>query len=183
MFKILCIGFVAIVVILAIVIALQPSAFRITRSSAFDAPPGAVFEQVNNFHNWNEWSPWARIDPNARYTFTGPEVGPGSSLAWAGNNQVGEGRMTITDSRPDERVVMKLEFLKPFTATHAAEFTFTPEGEQTRMTWSMSGKNNFLGKTMSLVMNCEKMIGGQFEQGFANLRSIVESQGRLTAAE
>lgn len=183
MFKILCIGFVAIVVILAIVIALQPSAFRITRSSAFDAPPGAVFEQVNNFHNWNEWSPWARMDPNARYTFTGPEVGPGSSLAWSGNNQVGEGRMTITDSRPDERVVMKLEFLKPFTATHAAEFTFTPEGEQTRMTWSMSGENNFLGKAMSLVMNCEKMIGGQFEQGFANLRSIVESQGRLTAAE
>jgi len=181
MIKLLCIGFAAIVLILAIVIALQPSAFRITRSAAFDAPPTVVFDRVNDLHHWNEWSPWARMDPNASYTFTGPNAGPGARLAWAGNKQVGEGRMTITQSEPGERIVMKLEFLKPFTATHTTEFTFAPEGDQTRMTWSMSGKNSFVGKAVSLVMNCDKMIGRQFDDGFANLRSIVEPQGRLTA--
>jgi hypothetical protein len=182
MLKAICLSLVAILVVLAIIIALQPSAFRITRSAAFDAPTGAVFEQVNNLHRWNEWSPWAKMDPDARYTFAGPESGVGASLAWAGNNQVGEGRMTIIESQPGERVVMKLEFFKPFTATNTTEFTFAPEGDQTRATWSMSGTKNFVCKAMGLVMNCDEMCGGQFEQGFANLRSMVEPQGQLTAA-
>ena len=183
MLKFFLIGLAAILLLLVLIVALRPSDFRITRSATFAVPPPILFEHVNDLHRWNDWSPWAKLDPNARYTYSGSETGPGARLAWIGNNQVGEGRMTIVDSLPTERVRMKLEFIKPFAATNTAEFTFTPEGDQTRITWSMFGKNNFMCKAMSLVMNCEKMVGGQFEQGFANLRSIVESHGRLIAAE
>jgi hypothetical protein len=99
----------------------------------------------------------------------------GALFKWAGNNQVGEGTMTITESRPSELIRIKLEFLKPFAATNASEFTFTPQGNQTVVTWSMSGKNNLIGKAMSLVMNCDKMVGGQFERGLASMKSVVES--------
>jgi uncharacterized protein YndB with AHSA1/START domain len=174
MLQFILIGLAAIIVIFLIVAALQPADFRITRSATIAAPPSAVFEQINDFHKWNDWSPWAKMDPNAKNSFEGPPAGVGAGFAWAGNNQVGEGRMTITDSRPNELVRMKLEFFKPFTATNVAEFTLKPEGSQTAITWSMSGTNGFMGKAMSLIMNCDKMVGGQFEQGFANLKAIVE---------
>ena len=181
MLKFILLGVAAIVVLFLVIVALRPSDFRITRSATFIAPPAALFEQFNDLHHWNAWSPWARLDPGARYSFSGPDAGPGSTLAWAGNNQVGEGRMTIVESIAAERVRMKLEFLKPFTATNTAEFTFIPEGDSTRVIWTMSGKNNFIGKAMSLVMNCEEMCGRQFEQGFVNLRERVEPNAALTA--
>src|SRR5215217_6975217 len=114
MLKFTLIGLAAILLVFLVTVALQPSGFRIVRSAIFDAPPSAVFEQVNDLRHWNEWSPWARLDPNAGYTFSGPAAGAGARLAWVGNKQVGEGRMTITDSRPEERVIMRLEFFKPF---------------------------------------------------------------------
>ncbi|MEA3208697.1 MAG: hypothetical protein QOE70_1754 [Chthoniobacter sp.] len=178
MLKYILLGLAAIIVIFLIVVAFQPADFRISRSAIVAAPPAAVFEQVNDFHKWNAWSPWAKLDPNAKNTFEGPPAGVGAGFAWAGNNEVGEGRMTITESEPNELVLMKLEFIKPFAATNITEFTFKPEGNQTAVTWSMSGHNNFIGKAMSLIMNCDKMVGGQFEQGFANLKAIVESPAR-----
>ena len=175
MLKIALISLAVLVVIFLIVAAMQPSDFRITRSAIFAAPATVVFEQVNDFHKWNAWSPWAKMDPDAKNTFEGPPAGIGSGFRWAGNNKVGEGHMTITDSTPDSRIAIRLEFIKPFAAVNTTEFTFKPEGDQTAVTWTMSGKNSFMAKAVTLVMNCDKMVGGQFEQGLANLRPIVET--------
>jgi uncharacterized protein YndB with AHSA1/START domain len=168
------IGLAAVIVLFLIVVALQPADFRVTRSASIAAPPEILFEYVNDLHKWNEWSPWARMDPNSKITYSGLVSGPGASFTWAGG-KVGEGRMTITKTQPPERVLTELEFIKPFRATNTVEFTFQPEGDRTAMTWDMSGKNNFMGKAFGLIMNCEKMCGGQFEQGFANLKAIVET--------
>src|SRR4029079_18322294 len=100
----------AIVVLFLIVVALQPSDFRISRSAKMAAPPAAVFAQVNDYHNWDAWSPWAKLDPNAQVTFEGPTSGVGAKFIWSGNDKVGQGQQTITESRPDELVQIKLEF-------------------------------------------------------------------------
>jgi uncharacterized protein YndB with AHSA1/START domain len=174
MWKIIVPAVVVIVVLFMVMVAMRPADFRITRTGRISAPVGLVFDNVNDLHKWEAWSPWAKMDPNARNTFGGPLDGPGSSMEWAGNNKVGAGRMTILESRPGEAIRIKLEFFKPFKATNLAEFTFKPEGDQTAVTWSMSGKNNFMGKAIGLLMNCGKMIGGQFEQGLANLNSVSQ---------
>ena len=136
-------------IIFFIVAAMQPSDFRITRTDKITAPASAVFAQVNDLHKWDAWSPWAKLDPEATNSFEGPASGAGAIMRWAGNNKVGQGSMTIMESRPDEFIQFKLEFLKPFTATNTAEFTFTSENDQTTVTWSMYGKNNFMGKAMA----------------------------------
>ncbi len=165
---------VVIVVAFAVIVALQPADFRVTRSAAIAAPPEKVFSQVNNLHQWEAWSPWAKLDPAAKNTYEGPAAGVGAAFAWSGNRDVGEGRMTITESRPNEMIRMNLEFIKPFKATNTTEFTFRPEGNQTVVTWTMSGKNNFISKAIGLFMDCEKMVGGQFEKGLAQMKSIAE---------
>ncbi len=162
-----------IVALLVVVINSQPTDFRITRSATLSAPAPAVFAQVNDLHKWKAWSPWAKMDPNATETHEGPAAGTGAAMRWSGNRKIGEGSMTITNSHPNELIGMRLEFLKPFAVTNTAEFTFKPQGNQTVMTWSMSGHNTFMGKAMGLVINCDKMVGGMFEQGMANLQSIV----------
>ncbi len=164
-----------IVIVFVVVVARQPSEFRIARSITISASPSAVFSQVNDFHNWEAWSPWAKLDPAAKESYAGPSAGTGAIYAWAGNNQVGEGRMTITERHPNDLIRIKLEFDKPFKATNTAEFAFQPHGNQTVVTWSMFGKNNFMSKAMGLVMNCDKMVGGQFEKGLAQLKTIAES--------
>ena len=164
-----------IVALFVIVVASRPSNFRISRSVNISAPPEAAFEQVNDLHRWQEMSPYAKLDPAAIYTFDGPPAGTGASLAWTGNSRVGEGRMTITHSRPNELVRMNLAFLKPFKATNTVEFTFEREGEQTKATWSMFGKSKFMCKAMGLVMNMDKMCGSQFEEGLANMKRIAEA--------
>jgi uncharacterized protein YndB with AHSA1/START domain len=172
------IGLAALVVLLVVVVALQPSEFRITRTTTVAAPPSAVFAQVNDLHKWEAWSPWAKLDPAARNTFDGAPAGAGAVFAWAGNSTVGEGRMTITESRPNELVRIRLEFMKPFAATNTAEFTFKPDGERTAVTWSMFGHNNFIGKAVCLVMNMDKTLGGEFDKGLAAMKSVAEAAAR-----
>jgi Polyketide cyclase / dehydrase and lipid transport len=174
MLKIVLITLAVILVVLAVIIALQPADFRVARSTAISAPPPAVFAQVNDFHKWEAWNPWGKIDPAMKQAYEGAPVGPGASYTWAGNNEVGEGRMTITESRPNELIRVKLEFFKPFAATNTAEFTFKPEGNQTAVTWSMFGEKNFMAKAVHLFMNMDKMIGGQFEKGLASLKVVAE---------
>ena len=164
-----------IVIVFVVVVAMQPSEFRVARSATMSAPPPAVFTQVNDFHKWEAWNPWGKIDPAMKQTYEGAPAGPGAIYTWSGNNEVGEGRMTITDSRPSELIRVKLEFFKPFAATNTAEFTFKPEGNQTLVTWSMFGEKNFMAKAIHLVMNMDKMIGGQFEKGLADMKSVVEA--------
>jgi hypothetical protein len=169
---------VLVVGVLAAIVALQPSEFRIERSATIAAPAPVVFAQVNDFHNWQAWSPWAKLDPAVKNSFAGSSAGRGAAFAWAGNSQVGEGRMTITESRPSELVRIKLEFLKPFEATNTAEFTFKPQGERTAVTWSMYGHNNFVGRAVALFVNMDKALGGEFEKGLASMKSVAEASAK-----
>jgi hypothetical protein len=144
---------VAVVILgFVIVVAFQPADFRIVRTATISASPADVFPQVNDFHQWPAWSPWAKLDPAMTQTYEGPQAGVGASTTWNGNNQVGEGRMTIMESRPSDLIRIKLEFKRPFKATNTAEFTFKPAGNQTAAEWSMIGQRNFMFKAMGLFM-------------------------------
>jgi Polyketide cyclase / dehydrase and lipid transport len=168
------IALAVIVVVLIVIVALQPSDFRVTRSATMSAPAPAAFAQVNDFHKWEAWNPWGKIDPAMKQTYEGTPAGTGAIYSWIGNNEVGEGRMTIIESHPSDLIRIKLEFFKPFAANNTAEFTFKPEGNQTVVTWSMSGDKNFMAKAIHLFINMDKMIGGQFDKGLAEMKSIVE---------
>jgi hypothetical protein len=175
MFKKILIALAVIIVIFVIVVALRPAEYRVVRSASVSAPPSTVFPQVNDFHNWTAWSPWAKLDPAMKQTYDGAPAGKGAVYAWAGNSKVGEGRMTITDSHPNDLVRIKLDFIKPFASTADTEFIFKPEGEQTLVTWTMSGHNNFMSKMFGVFVNMDKMIGGDFEKGLAQMKSVVEA--------
>jgi len=169
------IAIVVVVVLFVVIVATRPSEFRITRKATMSAPASAIFAQVNDFHNWDVWSPWAKLDPNMKHTFEGPASGVGASHSWSGNNKVGEGNATITESQPHDRIVIRLEFLRPFTATNTAEFLFQPTGNQTAVTWNMYGTNNFMGKAFGMIMNMDKMVGRDFEKGLASMKTLVET--------
>ena len=124
------------------------------------------------------WSPWLKFDPNVKITHEGPPAGNGAIESWEGNKNVGAGRMTVVESRPNELVRLKLEFFRPFAATNMAEFTFQPQSNGTNVTWAMTGQKNFMTKAMDLVMNMDKMIGGNFDKGLADLKTIAESEAR-----
>ena len=169
------IAIAVIAIVFVVVVAMQPSEFRVARSATMSAPAPAVFAQVNDFHEWEAWNPWGKIDPAMKQTYEAAPAGIGAIYTWVGNKNVGEGRMTLTESRPSDLIRIKLEFFKPFAGTNIAEFTFKPAGNQTAVTWSMAGKNNFMAKAIHLFMNMDKMIGGQFEKGLAEMKSIVEA--------
>ena len=168
-------AFAALLVIFLIVVAMQPPTFRISRSATMAAPAAAIFPHVNELKKWQPWSPWMKLDPNAKSTFEGPAGGKGAVMTWAGNNEVGEGKMTILESKPNELIRFRLDFYKPMAGTSEAEFTFKPEGAGTMVTWSMSGKNNFIAKAMCMIMNMDKMVGGPFEKGLASIKAVVET--------
>lgn len=175
MIQSLAIGIAAVVVLVAGIVALQPAGFRVTRTAVIAAPAPAVFAQVNDFRNWDAWSPYARRDPAMRKTFDGAPAGVGAAYTWAGNREVGEGRSTIVESRPPELIRIRLDFVKPFATTCLAEFTFEPRGGGTAVTWSLTGTRNFVAKAMGLVMNMDRMVGGDFEAGLAQLKAVVEA--------
>lgn len=168
------IGLAAVILILVIIVASRPAEFSYQRSTTIAAPPSVIFPHLNDLHKWQAWSPWAKKDPNAKETFEGPATGVGSSMAWAGNNDVGEGKMTIVESKPDQSVQYQLDFIKPFAGTNLADFTFKPEGGNTLVTWTMRGKNTFFFKAFGLFVDCDKMIGSDFEKGLADLKILVE---------
>ena len=175
------IGLAAIIGLFIVIVASRPSDFNVTRSAAIAAPPEQVFPYVNELRNWEAWNPWGNLDPNCRMTYDGPPAGVGASYTWAGNSKVGEGRNTITESRPSELVRFRLEFARPVKATNIAEFTFQPEGDETIVSWTMSGKHNFIGRAFGLVVSCDQMLGGQFEKGLAQMKSLVEAAAAKTA--
>ena len=169
---------IAVGVILAMflaIVALQPADYRVSRSAAIKAPPAEVFAQVNDLRSMNAWSPWLEPDPQAKLSYDGPAAGTGALFSWDGNNHVGAGRLTIIDSRPNDLIRIKLDFLRPFASSADAEFTFKPEGDQTVVTWTMTGRKIFLTKLFCLFMSMDKMIGGNFEKGLATMKSRVES--------
>ncbi|MEO5713709.1 MAG: SRPBCC family protein [Luteolibacter sp.] len=169
----LLIAFGLAIVVLLIVIALRPNDFRYSRSATIAAPAAVLFEQVSDLHKFQNWNPWAKVDPNAKITFAGPTSGVGAAYSWAGNNDVGEGTMTAIESRPPELARFRMEFRKPMSGISTAEFTFKPDGDKTLVTWSMFGPNNFMGKAMGLFIDCDKMVGDQFAKGLVNLAEVA----------
>jgi len=176
MFKKILLVLVLMIAGFAAYVAMQPDEYRVERSATMAAAPAEVFAQVNDFHKWDVWSPWVKLDPNAKVSYEGPASGAGAIFRWDGNAEVGKGSMTILESKPNELVRIKLDFVKPMEDTATTEFTLKPEGENTVTTWSMYGTRDFIGKAVCSVMDMEKMIGGNYEEGLANIKRIVEAQ-------
>jgi len=172
------IALAVIVVGLVVVVALQPRDYRVSRSITIAAPAPVVFAQVNDFHKWAAWSPWATIDPAMKQIYEGAPAGAGAAYRWSGNREVGEGRMTIVESRPPELIRVTLDFEKPLKGTSVAEFSFRPEGDRTVVTWSMTGEKTFVAKAIHLVLGVERLIGQQFEKGLAAMKTVAEAAPR-----
>jgi hypothetical protein len=170
----LALGFIGL--LLVVIIAGRTDEFKVTRSANISAAPSFVFPLVNCLRLWEAWSPWARLDPNAKSVFEGPAEGVGAVMRWAGNKKIGAGSMTITESRAFELIRIRLEFLKPFPATNTAEFLFQPAGDQTVVAWTMRGRNNFFAKVFGLFVNCEAMVGRDFETGLAAMKTAAEAR-------
>ncbi len=153
----------------------QPAQYRVERRISVSADPTAVFACINDFHRWDEWSPWAKIDPAMKQSFEGASAGQGAIYRWAGNDDVGEGSMTILESAPPSRIAIRLEFLKPFASTSRTTFQIRPDGASTQVEWAMEGENDFMGKLFSLVTGgMDKAIGPDFERGLAKLKVAAE---------
>lgn len=168
-------GVIALLVAaLLIYAAMQSADFTVARSTTIAAPPEVVFAEVDDLRRWQDWSPWAKLDPHARAEFTGPEKGEGAAFVWSGNSRIGTGAMTIVESRPHERIRIRLDFLKPMRATNEALFSFQPDGAGTRVQWQMTGQNSFAGRLACTVMNMDKAVGGEFEKGLAAMKAKIE---------
>lgn len=180
MLKNLLIGFVSAMSAFLTYVWMQPAAYSVARSTTIAAPPAAVFPHVNDLKKFDAWSPWAKKDPSARVAYSAVTAGEGASFAWSGNKEVGEGKMTIVESRPNERVAMRLEFVKPFTGTSGAALALQPAGEGTSVTWTLSGENAFFERAamMMLGVKMEEMIGADYEKGLANLKAVVEASAK-----
>jgi uncharacterized protein YndB with AHSA1/START domain len=184
MFKKILIGLVVALAAFAGVVATRPSTFSVQRSATIQASPNYAFELVNDFHQWEQWSPWEKLDPSMRRTFDGATTGVGAKYGWTGNDQVGEGQMTIEESKPNELVRIKLEFIKPWPATSNTTFSFQslPEGGVS-LTWKMDGNNDFVGKAFSLFMDMDGMIGKDFEKGLASIKTAAEAKAKKVTEE
>lgn len=166
---------VAALVLVALLALRKPDSFRVERQTLVQAPPERVFAQINDIERMRSWNPWERKDPSVRGTYGATRVGVGAHYAWV-SEQVGDGSMTITESTPVSRVVFRLDFLKPMTATNQAVYTLTPEGSGTRVSWAMTGPSPFVTKVMQVVMDFDQMIGRDFEAGLSALKAQAETR-------
>jgi Polyketide cyclase / dehydrase and lipid transport len=164
---------VAVVGLLAFA-ATRPNSFSVQRSAVIKAPPEKIHALINAFTNWPRWSPWEKLDPAMQRTLGGPPAGVGSSYAWSGNSQAGAGRMEITDSQAPGKVVIQLDFIKPFEGHNIAEFTLVPQGDATQVNWRMYGPSPFISKLMGVFVSMDALIGKDFEAGLANLKAVAE---------
>jgi carbon monoxide dehydrogenase subunit G len=173
------VALLVIAVIVILLIALQkPDTFRVQRSIGIKAPPDKIFPFISDFSNWPSWSPYEKKDPAMQRTMgnAAPGAAPagkGATYEWNGDKNVGHGRMEILEAQP-EKIVIKLDFYTPFEAHNTAEFTLVPKGAETEVTWAMHGPAPLMNKVMSTLMNLDKMVGGDFEVGLANLKTLAE---------
>lgn len=153
--------------------ATRPDIFRVERSISVKAPPQKIHALIDDFSQWGAWSPYEKKDPAMKRTFSGPDAGKGAVYAWDGDKNIGAGRMEILESVP-ERIVIKLDFVRPFEANNTAEFIMRPKGADTDVTWTMYGPNLFIGKVIGLFLNMDKMVGTDFEAGLTDLKKTAE---------
>ena len=154
--------------------ATRPGTLHVERSATINAAPEKIFPLINDFHQWGGWSPYEKIDPAMKRTYSGSPEGKGAVYEWVGNSEVGSGRMEITDTSQPSRVTIKLDFTAPLEGHNVAQFTLAPEGGSTRVTWTMDGPTPYIGKLIGVFMNMDTMIGGAFDEGLANLKRIAE---------
>jgi uncharacterized protein YndB with AHSA1/START domain len=181
MFEIIAIIAIVLAIAIAIVLILaatKPGTFSVRRATTVKAPPEKIFSLINDFHQWGTWSPYENKDPAMKRSYSGAESGKGAVYAWDGNNNVGSGRMEILDTSTPTKIVIKLDFFKPFEGHNTAEFTMLPQGDATNVTtnvtWLMHGPAPFMSKVMQVFMNIDNMVGKDFEIGLANLKRLTE---------
>jgi uncharacterized protein YndB with AHSA1/START domain len=174
MIKTIVIVLVVAVAAIFVYAATKPDAFRVQRATSIKAPPEKVFALINDFHKWAGWSPWEKLDPEMKRTHSGVAEGKGAVYAWEGNSKVGAGRMEIKESSPSSKIVIKLDFIKPFEGHNTAEYTLETKGDSTDVTWAMYGPAPFISKVMQVFVSMDSMIGKDFETGLANMKSIAE---------
>ncbi len=170
-------GIVVAVAVIAILIfaASKPATYHVERSTTIVATPDKISPLVADFHNWDQWSPWAKLDPNMRVSYSGAPAGQGAIYEWQGNSKVGKGRMEILAAEPTLTSI-KLDFLSPFESHNRTNFILEPQGTTTRVTWAMDGPNTFASKLMSVFVSMDKMIGKDFDSGLSQLKSAAEKQ-------
>jgi uncharacterized protein YndB with AHSA1/START domain len=177
MFEVVMIIAITVAIAIAIVLILaatKPDTFSVRRVTTVRAPPEKIFPLINDFQQWGTWSPWEDKDPAMKRTYSGAGSGKGAVYAWDGNKNVGTGRMEILEVSAPSKIVIKLDFFKPFEAHNTAEFTMLPQGDATTLTWLMHGPAPFMSKVMQVFMNMDKMIGKDFEAGLAKLKKLTE---------
>ena len=169
-----------ILVVLAVAVAgvlafaaTKPDSFSVQRAASIKAPPEKISAVLSDFRAWDAWSPWEKVDPKMKRSYSGEPKGKGAKYAWAGNSEVGEGSMTITDAQPS-RVALDLDFVKPFEGHNKVVFTLAPKGDATEVTWSMSGPSPYVTKVIQVFCDMDGMIGKQFESGLADLKAVAE---------
>ena len=172
-----------LIVVFLIVVTTRPETFEIKRSLLINAPAEVIYDQVDDFRSWSAWSPWEKMDPAMKRTFNEVPSGVGAGYHWVGNKDVGEGSMKITDVKPNEHVGLDLNFIAPFEAKNRTDLDLVPSGAGTTVTWTMSGKNNFMAKAMGMFMDMDKMVGPDFEKGLASMKTIAETEAAKRAAE
>jgi hypothetical protein len=166
-----------VVVLLAAVLifaATRPDTFRVQRATSIKAPPEKIFPLVNDIHNYGSWSPYEKLDPAMKRTYSGAADGKGAVYEWESNGRAGKGRMEITESIPPSKVTIKLDFIKPFEAHNIVDFTLEGKGDFTNVTWAMHGPNPYIAKVIHIFFSMDSMVGKDFETGLANLKTIAE---------
>lgn len=174
MLKTIVIIIVVLIAAVLIFAATKPDSFRIERAVTIKAPPEKIFALINDFHQWEAWSPWEKIDPALKRTYSGAASGVGAVYEWDGNKDIGQGRMEIIESLPPSMAVLKLDFVKPFEAHNNVEFTLTPQADSTLVTQAMYGPSPYISKLMTLFFSMDKMVGEKYEEGLANLKASAE---------
>jgi hypothetical protein len=173
MFKVISIIIVVVIIGVLGFATTKPDSFRIERTTKIKASPEKIYTLLGDFKNWGFWSPWEKMDPNMKRTFSGAATGKGSIYEWDGNSKVGQGRMEIGESSP-QKISIKLDFIKPFEGHNTAEFTMQKDGEYTTLTWAMFGPSPYLSKVMQVFCNMDSMVGKDFETGLTNLKTLAE---------
>ena len=171
-------GYIALglLVVIGAILALaasRPDTFQTARTARIAAPPERLFSLINDLRQMNTWNPYALRETTGTTTYKGAANGRGAMFEFAGPKS-GTGSIEIVDSSAPSNVVMRLSMVKPFKADNTVRFTLLPEGSATAVTWAMSGRQPLLAKVMTLFINCDRMVGRDFEQGLANLKAIAE---------
>ena len=172
MIKKILLGLAAVIAVFLAYAATRPADFRVERSATLAASPAALFAHVNDHRKFNTWNPFLKVDPNVKVTYSGPSAGVGAVSSWDGNSDIGAGSATIIESKPGELVRMRMDWKRPMEGTSTVDFTF--------VTWAMYGKNGFIGKAMSVFMDCDAMCGPAFEQGLAELGKVAAAARPIT---